>query len=172
MKTKKAKSKPVYTDLTLKGLKREVISRGIPFQDVLEKSIPDLQNWLYNNHHKEVDTDLIIKYDEYIEELLTLSGSADMIHPSLRLSYVGDASETASDILTKPKKVREKKERVVRDKTEQGIYSGTKKALTFECFNNGTSIEDTVEKVKSIFNDANEKSIKIWYKKAKREANK
>lgn len=169
MKSKKPKNRPAYTELTLRGLKREVISRGLPFEEVLEKSIPSLQNWLHDNYHNDIDTSLIAKYDDYIENILTSIGSSDMIYPSLRLSYVGDSSEDASEIVPKIKKPKDKKEKIVREKTEQGIYSGTKKALTFECFNKDMSIEDTIEKVKNLFEDANEKSIKIWYKAAKRD---
>ena len=165
-KIKKPKPRSVFTDLTLKGLKQEVISRGMDFDKVLSSSIPDLQNWLYNNFRTEKDNSLIVKYDEYIEQLLRDIGSEDMIYPSLRLSYVGDKSENFDTLEKKPKKVKPKGERVVKEKTEDGIYSGTKKALTYECFNKGLSIEETIETVKEKFSDASEKSIKIWFRKA------
>lgn len=165
-KVKKLKQKPIFTDLTLKGLKQEVISRGMEFDKVLSSSIPDLQNWLYNNFKLEKDRNLIVEYDEYIEQLLRDVGSEDMIYPSLRLSYVGDKAENFGTLEKKPKRIKPRGEKVIKEKTEDGIYSGTKKALTYECFNKGISIEETIEKVKEKFSDASEKSIKIWFRKA------
>ena len=89
-----------------------------------------------------------------------------MIHPSLRLSYVGDKSEDFKALEVIPKKDRPKKEKVVKEKTEQGIYSGTKKALTYQCQKEGKTVEETITIVKETFEDASDKSIKIWYRKA------
>ena len=165
-KTKNKKQRPAYTELTLKGLKYEVISRGMDFEEVLKASVPDLSNWLHHNYSNEVDIELVNQYDEYIEETLKQLGASEMIHPSLRLSYVGDKSEDFKALEVIPKKDRPKKEKVVKEKTEQGIYSGTKKALTYQCQKEGKTVDETILIVKETFEDASDKSIKIWYRKA------
>lgn len=162
-KTKK-KQRPAYTELTLKGLKYEVISRGMPFDDVLAFSIPDLSNWLHNNYTNEIDIDRVAEYDDYIEDILKGLGSE--IYPTLRLSYVGDKAEDFKALDVVPKKDRPKKEKVPKEKTEQGIYSGTKKALTYQCQKEGKTIDETLTIVKETFEDASDKSIKIWFRKA------
>jgi hypothetical protein len=157
-----------YNNMTYKDLKKACIIRGLEFEKVASSDIYKLQSWLHNNLGNPEYQDLLEQYDDWVEEQLLALGSNDLIHPMLRLSYIGEREEQQK---IKPK--REKVERVPRqrkEKTEQGIYSGTKKALVYECALKEMNIQNTLKKVKKVFGDnVSEKSVKIWFKKALKE---
>ena len=85
--------------------------------------------------------------------------------PFIRLGFIGEVDPDTGETISfkRPRKI--KKDKVRRERNEANLLTGTKKSLTFECFKNGISIEDTVEKVTDKFPEAVEKSIRIWYKK-------
>lgn len=175
-KSKKAKGKSLpeelripVQDMTYKDLRRAVVVRGMPFEQVVAGDFFKLNSWLHNNYSNDVELDLLDEYDEWMENELISIGSGNMIHPSLRLGYIGEKDTEENTIKLKKIKV-EKKPKEKREKTEEGLFKGTKKALTFQCANDGLSLEDTITKVMEQFDDASDKSIKIWYKKAKRNA--
>ncbi len=172
MKTKKRKSNnnqmglvvKEASHMTLNDLKRNCISRGMGFQEVVDSTVISLQNWYFRNSSKQMDTSLIVKFDDWIEDLLRERGKDDLIHPQLRLSYLSENPDT-----DKPKKEKEKKEKKKpREKTKHGIFKGTKKAYTFELQQKGKTLEQVIKKVGRKFPGASEKSIKIWYKKSAR----
>jgi hypothetical protein len=109
--------------------------------------------------------ELLRLYDDWLDNELIMGGNGDLVHSSLRLGYVGDREDDED----KPKKIKpEPKAKVKKEKTAEGIFSGTKKALTFKCEKDGKTLEETISMVMENFPDAAEKSIKIWYKKSKR----
>lgn len=156
------------TQMTYKDLKKAAVERGMEFNEVLASDFHKLNSFVHNNSHRKPDPSLLEKFDDQLEELLLARGQEQMAHPSLRLSYLGESSEEDKPREAKPKIV--KKAKVVRSKNSDGIYGGTKKALTYELAKKGRSIERTIAKVKRKFPDAADKSIKIWYKKALKEA--
>lgn len=172
-KTKKTKSLPdelrvPIENMTYKDLKRAVVARGMNFEEVVAGDFYKLNSWLHKNYGNEVDLELLNQYDDWMDKELMGLGQTEMVHPSLRLGYIGDKDTEENSI--KLKKVKqEKKPKEKREKTEQGLFKGTKKALTFECATKGMNLENTIKKVMKNFDDASEKSIKIWFKKAKRE---
>ena len=172
-KTKKTKSLPdelrvPIENMTYKDLKRAVVARGMNFEDVVAGDFYKLNSWLHKNYSNDVDLELLNQYDEWMDNELKGLGQTDLVHPSLRLGYIGDKDTEENSI--KLKKVKqEKKPKEKREKTENGLFKGTKKALTFECATKGMNLENTIKKVMKNFDDASEKSIKIWFKKAKRE---
>lgn len=154
-------------DMTYKTLKRNVVVRGMPFDQVVAGTFPALQNWFHFNRNNPIDTDLLDKYDEWIEAQLKERGADYLIHPQLRLGYIGEKDDEGN--VVKVKRVKGiKKKKKKREKTEDGIFKGTKKALTFQCEKEGMSIEETIEKVKEVFEDVSLKSLKIWYKKSQK----
>lgn len=154
-------------DMTYKDLKRNVVVRGMPFDDVINGSFPSLQNWLWNNRTSEIIADLLDQYDDYMDEKLIAGGNEDLVHPQLRLGYIGERDDDGK--VTKTKRVKGiKKIRKKKEKTKDGIFTGTKKALTFELQQEGYTIEETKKEVLKQFPEASEKSIKIWYKKCAR----
>lgn len=154
-------------DMTYRDLKKAVIVRGIPFELAAKSDFPALHSWLHKHMDNDISINRLDKYDNWVEESLKLIGRFDNIHPQLRLGYVGEKSDNEGKIIIKKtREIKPKKEK--REKTETGLYKGTKKALTYESEKAGLSIEETVTKVLEVFEDASEKSIKIWYKKSKR----
>ncbi len=155
------------TQMTYKDLKKAAVERGMSFDDVLAADFFGLNSYVHANFHRKPDPSLVEQFDDKLEELLLSRGQDQLVHPSLRLSYLGESSEDEKPREVKPKIV--KKAKVVRSKNSDGIYGGTKKALTYELAKKGRSIERTIAKVKRKFPDAADKSIKIWYKKALKE---
>lgn len=149
-------------EMTLKDIKREVIIRGMPFQEVIEADVPTLYSWWNSHRDNDIDDTLLDAFDDWLENELQSIGRQDLIHSSFRFNYVGEKSE-----VEKPKKpVKEKKPKQRREKNSLGLFSGTKKAMVYEAQGKGWSIKKTIRKVTRAFPDAKEKSIKIWYNKA------
>jgi len=152
-------------NMTFKDIKINCVARGMPFQTVVDGTVPSLQNWLHHNNTNEVDPNLLDSFDDWIEDNLRSRGKYDLIHPQLRLGFIGERDDVGNVNKTKRVKgIKKKKSR--REKTKDGIYKGTKKALTFKLQQKGRSLERTIKKVLRTFPDASEKSIKIWYKKS------
>lgn len=154
-------------NLTYKDLKRECVARGMPFTEVTGATFPHLTNWLLTNILRKKDDNLLIEYDNYIEDILREKGQNDLIHKSLRLTYLGeDLDEKGETIKRQPKPPKEKK--APKERTQSGLFKGTKKAYTEQLFERGKTLEQTIIKVCRKFPDAKEKSIKIWYNKFKK----
>lgn len=166
-----AKEEKTLTQMTYKDLKKAAVERGMPFEDVITADFFKLNSYVHLNSFKKPDKQLVEQFDDWMEQILLSKGQEQLVHPSLRLSYIGSTNEDDNTIEKKreikPKPVA--KAKVKRTKNEDGIYGGTKKALTFALAKKGRSIERTIAKVKRKFPDAADKSIKIWYKKALKE---
>lgn len=155
-----------------RDLQRACIVRGLEPEFVIQKDHSSLVVWFYENYNNTEDENLLIIYDNFIENELRKKGYTDdspFLNPCLRFSYVKPL-ESDSD-LVKPKKEKETKEekeaKPKREMTDWGISSGTKKFLTYQCcIQDGLNMPATVIKVKESYPEAEEKSIKIWYKRA------
>jgi len=149
-------------------LKRNCIIRGMPFEEAVDATVLKLQGWFIKNYMKPAVTDLLDQYDAWNEKALRARGLDDVFfHPSLRLGYIGTQDEDGNTLTTK--KIRGlKKQKVKRDRTETGIFSGTKKAYTYQLQAEGKTKEETITLVKEKFPEAQDKSIGIWYNKAKK----
>lgn len=154
------------SNLTYKDLKKECIMRGMPFLDVLQGDFPRLTHWLLQNSYKPIDEALLDTFDDYQDKILEANGKQELIHHSLRLGYLGERDDS-EPVIKKEKVTKEK--RAPREKTEGGLFKGTKKAYTYELQAKGKTIEETLIKVKRKFPDAVDKSIKIWFNKSKKE---
>jgi hypothetical protein len=153
------------SNLTYKDLKKECIQRGMPFIDVLSGDFPRLTHWLLNNLHKTFNSDLLDEFDDFQEKILKENGKTELIHNSLRLGYLGERDD-AEPVVKKDKVIKEKK--APREKTEGGLFKGTKKAYTFDLQIKGKKLEEVLIKVKRKFPDAVDKSIKIWFNKSRK----
>lgn len=158
------------TTMKHRDLQRACIVRGIEFQDVVGLSHPNLVSWFIKNFENSQDDNLLIGYDAWTEEQLLKRGykvGSLLLAPSLKFSYVGDIEQMDKPKLIKsssnaPVVIKKEKSTI----TEAGVRSGTKKALTYEFALKGITIGETVKQVIMVFPDAQEKSIKIWYKRA------
>lgn len=154
-----------FKDMTFKDLKKACVLKGMEFTEVIASDFWSLQSWLHKNRTNKDNPELLRLYDDWLDNELILGGNGDLVHASLRLGYVSDREDDED----RPKKIKpEPKEKVKKEKTEQGIFKGTKKALTFQLEKEGKTLEQTLKEVMDKFPDAAEKSIKIWYKKSKR----
>jgi len=161
-------------NLKYKDLKRECVIRGMPFDDAIEADIPVLSAWLRNNFYEPQLHTLLDSYDDYVEDLITAAveykglDPGDIIHPSLRLGYI--AERDAEGNVTKRKRVRTiiKKKKKKRERTDDGIFQGTKKALTYMLQQEGKTKAEAIEIVLAQFTEASEKSIGIWFNKSKK----
>lgn len=149
-------------EMTLRDIKKEVIIRGMPFQEVVSADVPNLYSWWNNNRDAPINKNLLDDFDDWLEEELTAIGRADLIHSNFRFNYLSKGEESqpqkVNKIISPPKKRREK--------NKLGLYAGTKKAMVYEAQQKGWSVKKTIRKVQRAFPDALEKSIKIWYNKA------
>jgi hypothetical protein len=157
-----------YTDLKI-----ACIVRGMLFEDVVEGTASSLQRFFIDNWHVKQDRDRLKQFDNWMAETLIKKGH-DKASPLVkyRLSTVLDEQENQKlkgKSLKKAKVKKEKKEKRERD-TNFNIFKGTKKAYTYELAQKGIEVGETVKLVIERFPEAQEKSIKIWYKRALKDA--
>lgn len=153
--------------LNLPNLKRECLKRGLMFERVGNMSVLELQSWFLHNFANKIDLDLINQYDLWVEGYLRERGCDEtLISPAMRLGNL-DIIENGE---TKKKRHRSRIPRVREKKarTEEGLYTGTKKAFTFELQKKGLSKAEVLKTVKEKYPDAKEKSIGIWFNKSRR----
>ena len=161
-------------NMKLKDLKRECVVRGLEFQKVIELSIPELSSWLRANFDTPTDHSLLDKFDDWQEveiiEAMREKGEEPgyFVHPSLRLGYVGEKDDEGIIIKRKRVKTIIPRKKKKRERTEQGIFTGTKKAYTFQLQSEGYDKKDVIQMVKDKFPEAVDKSIGIWFNKAKK----
>ena len=137
-------------NMTFKDLQRQAIMLGMPFPEVPQSDFFRLESFILNSPN-EPDKSLIDKYDDWMDKVLEERGySKDdpMRNYQLRLGFVSE----------KPK----------REKDERGLWKGTKKSYTFELTARGYDLERVIRRVQKKFPEANDKSIKQWWRAAKR----
>lgn len=160
----------VVCNFTHKDLVKESVLRGIEFEHILKWSHPKIMDWFYKNYDNSQDPSLLIQYDLWMDEQLQKDGK-DKVFPSLKLGYI-EKLDFDGKISNKPlpKTKEEKQLAPPKEKnTDWGINTGTKKYLTYEsCITNNLNIEDTIKRVIELYPDADDKSIKIWYKRAEK----
>lgn len=157
--------------MTYRATKRLAVSLGMPFPDACAAGFPELQGFIQRTNERE-DPSLISQYDEWMDAQLAARGyppEDPMRHYQLRLSYISeDSMAKAPKMGLKPKK--DKKEvKPKREKDESGLWKGTKKSYTFELAKRGYTLDRVTRRVLKKFPDANESSIKQWWKRAIKE---
>lgn len=155
--------------MSFKDLQRRAIVLGMPFPDVPQSDFFRLESFIRNSTNKP-DPSLIDQYDEWMDKVLEEAGySKDdpMRNYQLRLGYVSE------DSVTKRKKFKRvagipKPKKPKKEKDESGLWKGTKKSYTYELTNKGFDLERVTRRVQKKFPEANEKSIKQWFRACKR----
>lgn len=158
-----------------KDLKRACVVRGMPFEEVVNNTTPGLSNWFQNNYGRGQNLGLLDEFDAWIKNELLKRGYKDgdpMLSPSLGLGYIGEVNpETGETIIKRPKGMK-KPPKAKRERDEDtGLFKGTKKDLTYQCQKDGLDFKTTFTKVLWQFSEAQEKSVRIWFNRA-RKANK
>lgn len=160
--------------LTYRGLKRECVIRGMNFDDILNGSIPILTNWLHKNFNEEITYEKLDNFDDHQEKLVKESmldkgqDSTHFFHPSLRLGYIAERDEDGNVIKRKRVRTVIKRKKKKRERTNSGIFKGTKKAYTFELQQRGYEKPKVIKMVLEKFPEASEKSIGIWFNKSRK----
>lgn len=86
----------------------------------------------------------------------------------LRLGFLGDEVDGKRKPKRVPgiKKPREKKP--PRERDEFNLIKGTKKSYVWSLVNKGYELERVIRRMKKKFPEANEKSINLWFRMARR----
>lgn len=157
------------TQMRYRDLKIACIARGMLFEDVVEGTADSLRRYFLDNYDKVQDRNFLEQFDEWVKSELIKRGHAEdspMVKFRLCTSTDSEENITINTRSLKNAQVKKaKKSKRERDPTHN-IFSGTKKSLTYACATSGLTIKDTIDKVLIQFPDAQEKSIKIWFKKA------
>lgn len=158
--------------MTYKDIKRKAIALGMPFPDATGCGVFDLINYIDKSDQRP-DKSLIDKYDEWVVEQFNSTGipEDDPIRNSrLRLGFLGEEGE---DGIRKIKKVpgmrKPKEKKPPREKDAFNLVKGTKKSYTWSLVQKGLDLDRVTRRVKKKFPDANDKSISLWYRAAKRQ---
>lgn len=158
-----------------RDLQRACIARGLPFQEAVDKDAPTLAGWYSEHRDRTQNHNLLNEFDDWRDLILKNRGyekGDPVFHPSLRLGYI--AGRDSEGNVTSTKKPRglglDKKKKKKREKDSTGLFTGTKKSLTYNCQREGLSIPDTIKKVLATFPEAQEKSISIWWKRSVKES--
>lgn len=161
-------------NMTYKDLKRKAIILGMPFPDACSAGVFDLLGYI-NNSEEKPDKSLIDKYDDWMDKQLENIGySKDnpLRSSRLRLGFLGEEGENGQRKIKRIpgiKKPREKKP--PRERDEFNLIKGTKKSYVWELTSKGYDIDRVIRRMKKKFPEANEKSINLWYRMAKRTIN-
>lgn len=159
-----------------RDLQRAVVVRGMTFEEVQKATHQDMQRYFCDNYYVEQNKALLDVYDDATHAYFIAQGKdpknpndAFLFHPSLRLGFVGEKDEEGNIVKTKRVKGMKKEKKPKRKKNESfNIFAGTAKELTYKCQNDGLTMDQTIKKVLEKFPDKKEKSINIWYKRARK----
>jgi len=163
-----------FEKMKFKDAKRECVIRGMPFIEVLSSDITKLYTFFRDHFYDDLNHKLLDEFDDYqeaeIKKHLEAKGedASLLVHPSLRLGYIAEKDEDGNTTKRKRAKTVIKKLKRKRERTNDNIFKGTKKAYTFELQQKGKSKEEVTKEVMASFPDASEKSISIWYNKSKK----
>lgn len=160
-----------YTDL-----KRACIARGMSFEDASNGSIPKLHSWFSQHYEDGQNLLLLEEYDSWFEALMIEKGYKKddaILHNSLKMGFIANSENGNTKKPRLGNNGLAKKEKPKRERIEgTKVFKGTKKALTYQSQKEGVSIANTVAMVLEKFPDANEKSVRIWYKRSSNEGKK
>lgn len=176
--TKEDKVNRALQGLKHRGLQRECILRGMPFQEVVDSDHWKLATFFYDHFEDPEDLLKLVDYDTWMEQQLEERGykKGDVIlSPSFRFGFAPEMEKIGPPQTPG----RPKSDKPVGDPiappakrevdTETGVVSGTKKNLTYQLTDQGLAIDEIIDKVIEQFPQADPKSIKIWNKRRLKE---
>lgn len=152
-------------NMTYKDLKRKAIILGMPFPDACSAGVFDLL------HYINVSEEKLDWMDKQLENI-GYSKDDPLRNSRLRLGFLGEEGENGQRRTKRVpgiKKPREKKP--PRERDEFNLIKGTKKSYVFELTAKGFELDRVIRRMKKKFPEANEKSINLWYRMAKRNIN-
>lgn len=179
----KALTKMKYLDL-----QAAVIMRGMDFQDVVEGDYGVLSSFFIREHNNPVDRELLEDFDIWMDK--QLEKKYEKNHPLRKYRRFSNIDED-ENVNVKTRSLRKadvpKKKRVKKKRNKFNLFEGTKKAYTYLLANDlydkmGSkyTVKELMKKfsnklyseVLKKFDNASEKSVKIWAKRALNELEK
>ena len=163
-----------FRNMTYKGVKRECVIRGMPFEEVLGANVTTLYHYFKDHFYDDLNHKLLDEFDDWqeiqIKAVMEARGENPevLIHPSLRLGYIAEKDGEGNTIKKKRARTVVKKLKRKRERTNDNIFKGTKKAYTFELQQKGKTKDEVIKEVMAKFPEASEKSISIWFNKSKK----
>lgn len=151
-----------------RDLQKACVERGMDFDEVINSDHHKLVAWYYKNFENTCDPNLLLAYDIHVDTLLAAAGH-DPRHPELRFGYVGNLDEVKNvreikgDKPHVPKASNKPKAEV--DEVTK-VRKGTKKDMTYTMTRDKKEVKEIIKAVMQAFPEAQEKSIKIWHKRA------
>lgn len=162
---------------TYKDLQRKAITLGMPFPDVPISGVFDLIKYINRPDTPDPNPDLIDEYDKWVIQQLDIAGLPEddpLRNSRLRLGFIGDTDKEGNVIKRKrvPGIKKTKIKKPAKERDEFNLFKGTKKSYTWELTKKGYSLDRIIRRVIKKFPDANDKSIKLWYRACLREIKK
>jgi hypothetical protein len=167
------------TRMKLKDIRRACVARGMDFDYAIESTIPQISGWFIENYDRGQNLLLLNEFDAHVEAKLKALKNPDgtnkykdgdaVFHSALKLGFIGSKDEDGNVTSTKKPRLKalNKQKKAQKERIEgTKVFKGTKKAMTYELTIGGTAFPEIWEKVSKQFPEAQEKSVKIWYKRA------
>lgn len=179
-----------------RDLQKACILRGISGPELVSKSTPQLAGWFTDHLDDGQDILRLDEHDRWRDEELRKRGVLDgdaLMHPALKFGDAGKSTDWGPGVLKNstqplrdvkaPKEEKPKKEKSApreKDESKGGIFKGTKKHYTYELTQkkakkgklSDEALKWVIDEVIKVFPEANDKSIKIWAKRALKEIKK
>ncbi len=160
-------------------LKAAVIKRGIDFDILVASDHGKLSDYFIHNYDKPVNHKRLEEFDKWMDLKLKEKGyeENDPVRQFKQFTMPEEEIEEKPKKKAEPKPIKPKK---VKNK-EFGIFGGTKKELTYSLVRDlvnkmgdkydGKELikkfsDQLFKRVQAKFPDANDKSVKIWFKRA------
>jgi len=156
--------------LKIRDLKRQCIIRGMPFEEVSQGYVPQLQSFFMKNFHVEGKKSLLTEYDLWAETKFAKLNVSLYGHPEtpaeLRMGTFNEVEGVTGEKEVKEKQIKGLvKEKKITEKNNFGVRVGTAKAYVSHLVDKGKSLEVIKSRLEIRFPGKSEKSIDIWYKK-------
>lgn len=156
-----------------KDLQKACIMRGMASQDMVNANHHTLVSYFIKNYDRGEDINLLPLHDAWVEEQMVKRGyqkGKEFLHPALKFGISGDIDKVEKVKEVKPDAAvkvpnPKNKERAQMDEVTK-VRKGTKKDLTYTLTREGKPQAEIIAKVMEVFPEAQEKSIKIWHKRA------
>lgn len=155
---------------TYKDLKRKAIILGMPFPDAVKAGVYDLIYFIDKSENKP-DKSLIDQYDNWVDKELEKIGYTEddpLRNRRLRLGFLGEEENGVPRTKRVPGIKKPKEKKPPKEKDEFNLIKGTKKSYVWELTSKGYELDRIIRRVKKKFPDANDKSINLWYRMARR----
>lgn len=155
--------------MKIRELKQACIVRGMPFRQVVESTVWELQSFLINNWIKPTDKTLLNDFDDWMNTELREEGLEDLIHPRLNMGYFGE-DEEGNEHRRQIKNIAISN---VASKKEIALFKprkGSKKSLVYELIRQDPDIttEELIDRMQEEFPDCPIGSIKSWASRARK----